>query len=37
MIGKRWAAWLICAGVLLSGRAAADIRVTNTDNDRHGI
>jgi tetratricopeptide (TPR) repeat protein len=24
MVGKRWAAWLICAGVLLSGRAAAD-------------
>jgi len=24
MVGKRWAAWLVCAGVLLSGRAAAD-------------
>jgi tetratricopeptide (TPR) repeat protein len=24
MAGKRWAAWLVCAGVLLSGRAAAD-------------
>ena len=24
MVGKRWAAWLICVGVLLSGRAAAD-------------
>ena len=24
MAGKRWAAWLVCAGVLLGGRAAAD-------------
>ena len=24
MAGKRWAAWLVCAGVLLSARAAAD-------------
>lgn len=24
MVGKRWAAWLVCAGVLITGSAAAD-------------